>query len=218
MFWVEYPCAKLIIVDAIKIFGFVVGIVNNNYKPLNRAMFEWTMPKLLTDNRDRPLIIVWYDLIAVPYSLRPSLNDKWFNFTFNKLNEGDDLSLKKIFQRFKVAIWSATGLLSGFAFIMMIAFIVSDDKISNKDYMLDTRDIRTTYIHSVNTLVVPQSDLQSRSKFSVSKHGLWLVLVVAFRLVYMFVFTFIFFGYIFETINEKSFIILKQYNTFATCK
>ena len=57
--------------------------------------------------------------------------------------------------------------------------------------------------------------MQTKARFSLKRHGLWVFFTIGCRLVYMFVFTFFFFGILFETINQESFDVLSQYNTFA---
>ena len=147
--------------------------------------------------------------------MRPSLTDTWRNLTFDKIDEGQDLGLEHVLKRFDISTYASCTLLASFVMVVVFACITADKAIAKQDYMLDTRNIRTTYIHSVNTLVASQSNLESRSKFNFNRHKWWLIVVIIMRIVFMFVYTFSFFRLVFVTINQSSFDVLKQYNDFA---
>ena len=178
-------------------------------------MIRWTMPKLKYDNRKAPLIVVWYDLLDVPYSLRPSINYTYQNFTWTKRDDPIDLSVDEIIKNLYSATIASCILFVLFLGIMIWACIRSDDAVLKANYMLDTRNIRTTYVQSVTTLIAPQSEFEQKSKFDCKKHSPWLIAVVIARLIYKSVFTFTFFGIVFQLINHDSFQIIKQYPQFA---
>ena len=167
------------------------------------------------DNRQSPLIIVWRDLLNIPYSVRPSLNDTYKNISFLTVEEGRDLSVGNVLNEFSYAIYATSGLLIFFIFLMIIACYNLDNRISHTDYMLDTRNLRSTYVHSITTLIVPEGEFHERAKFEFKKHSLFLFLVIACRIVYMFIFTFTFFVLVFQYVNSRSFYVLNQYSSFA---
>ena len=58
--------------------------------------------------------------------------------------------------------------------------------------MIDARNLRTTYIHTLDLLIEPSETLKNEARFSLKRHGPWLIIVLFARLIYM-LFIFFFF-------------------------
>eukprot|EP01083_Nonionella_stella_P076128 207275_1 len=177
------------------------------------AYFEFTMPKRWGDARTAPLIAVWYDLLALPYAIRPELEDEYVNFTFTPIQKGDSFGYQDAVDTF-VPAGIATGILFVcFVAIMIFACCVSTKKLIKRDFMIDATNLRTTVIYAPET--IPPSAIQTRARFRLARHGPWLLVVLIARLIYMFIFTFTFFWLVFQAFNKSHFDTLAGYDQFA---
>eukprot|EP01083_Nonionella_stella_P179915 640099_1 len=179
------------------------------------AYFEFTMPKRWGDARNAPLIAVWYDLLSIPYAVRPELGYEYVNLTFSPIKEGDDFGIEDAFKTFQPAIVATGILFVCFVGVMLLACFLSSDKKTKTDFMIDTRNLKTTFKHTPETIIVPGNEIESRARFSCARHGPWLLVVLVARLMYMFIFTFTFFWVLFQTINKEHFDTLASYDQFA---
>ena len=94
----------------------------------NTAMFEFTMPKRYGDNRDNPLIVVWYDLLSIPYSIRPTLDYEYYNMTLMDVGKGREFGISELWNHFKPALIGAAILIASFIVISLIACLVAGEK------------------------------------------------------------------------------------------
>ena len=181
------------------------------------AYFEWTMPKRYADTRDAPLIAVWYDLLNIPYSIRPSLNYTYTNMT---LIEEEPFTTDKWWQiisskTFEPIIISMA-VVTGGTILMFIyaAFFAPVSRAKRKEYMIDTRNLRSTFKHAPETIICPPENIVNRNRFNCNHHGPWLVIVFTARVAYMFLFSFLFLWYCFRNINQEAMNKLMQYPDF----
>ena len=189
-------------------------ILNLTSTQENAAYFEFRMAKSLTDSRNNPLIVVWYDLLNVPYALRPTLTDTFDEFYFPPDAPIPSFGFESLWNDFKEALIVGGVLLGLFSVVMLIACFAGEFQ-TKRDYMLDTRGYRCTFKHTTETLVIGLDDIKSRSRFSWCKHGPWLIVVLVARIAYMTIYTFTFFLLIFQRLNNSSFTKIDQYNEFA---
>jgi hypothetical protein len=181
------------------------------------ARIEFEMHKYPFDDRDAPFIVVWYDLLSIPYSLRPPLNYTWTNYTLMDIKEGEQFGFDDLRQddRFIVPIFVAVGLIGLFVCIMIASCLRIGERVQKSQFMLDTRNLKEVFMHKKDWLVVPEADIVNRSRFNPFTHGPYLLVVFLARLAYMVVFTFTFFYLVFQTINKEHFDVLDQYDHFA---
>eukprot|EP01084_Bolivina_argentea_P270301 459572_1 len=181
----------------------------------NAAYFEFTMPKRYGDARNAPLIAVWYDLLSVPYSIKPELGYEYLNMTLHEPAQGAQFGLEDAMVTFQPAIVASGILFACFLAVMLLSCFVSGSKKSKKDFMIDTRNLKTTFRHTPETIICPPSEIQNRARFSCARHGPWLLVVLVARLFYMFIFTFTFFYLVFQAINKPHYDTLGEYDYFA---
>ncbi|ETO26448.1 hypothetical protein RFI_10688 [Reticulomyxa filosa] len=200
------------------------GIGPCDYLPLTgtnsyTARILFTMPKRRYDSRQDPLLIVWYDILGIPYGVRPKLLFQYKNLTFIEVHSGNPFSFSDLLTTgsFKIPFYSMISLLIMFI-LLSIAGVIKGKKgraITKADYIIDTRNLRSVFQNLPETVVVEEKYLKSRSKFKFYKHGPYLCIVLLGRLAYMFVFTLTFFYLVFESVNKQHFEVLGQYHKFA---
>ena len=135
-------------------------------KDANAAYFEFTMPKNYGDMRTAPLIVTWSDITTLPYSLRPELDYEYTNLTFTEVSQGTQFGLTDIWDTFQAAIIATAILFCCFLAVMILSCFVSGDRKTRYDFMIDTRNLKTTFRHTPDTLMLPPKDILSRSRFS----------------------------------------------------
>ena len=180
----------------------------------NAAYFEFRMKKSLTDSRHNPLIVVWYDLLNVPYALRPSLTDSFDELHLSELEPTPALGIHDLVSDFTPALIATGVLLVLFIIVMIVACYVTDGPTIKSDYMLDIRGYKCTF--KTDELNNGADNIESRAKFVCRKHGPWLIVVLASRIAYMTVYTFTFFLLVFRRLNNESFHRVIEYNDFAS--
>lgn len=182
----------------------------------NTVMFQWTMPKTYADNRNAPLVVVWYDLLSIPYSIRPTLEYTPRNLTLIDVGRGTEFGVEDIWTNFKDAFIGIGIILGAFVVASSIGCCVAKEKQSKQELLLKTYNLRTAYRQDRENEIVPEMHAMKDNKFSCQRHGPWLIIVLVGRIVYMMVFTTVFFGLAFQTLNGKWFEILDRYEEFAS--
>ena len=129
-------------------------------------MFEFTMPKYYSDNRNAPLIVVWYDLLSIPYSLRPKLNYQYYNITLMDVGKGQEFGINDIWYNFKNVIIAIGIFLSSIIVCAIITCLFVKKKNKNRnEYMLKTYNLRTAYHQNIENEILPKIYAQNKSKF-----------------------------------------------------
>src|SRR5689334_11045090 len=79
------------------------------------------MAKRKYDSRENPLIIVWYDILGIPYGVRPSLSFEYENMTFIEVNSGNPFSFADLLTTgaFKIPFYSMITLLVLFVLLSL---------------------------------------------------------------------------------------------------
>ena len=178
-------------------------------------MFEWTMPKSYADNRVAPLVVVWYDLLSIPYAIRPSLEYEPSNLTLIDVGRGSEFGVHEIWTTFKPALLGAGLLMAVFLVVSTIACLVAEEKQSRNELLLKTYNLKTAYRQDHENEIVPEMHAFNQSTFRCKRHGPWLLIVFVGRLVYMSVFTLTFFFLAFQALNAPWFDVLGRYDEFA---
>lgn len=109
----------------------------------NTALFQWTMPKMFADNRVAPLVVVFYDLLSIPYAMRPSLDYSPSNLTLIDVGKGSEFGVHQIWTTFKPALIGAGILMAVFVVVSIIACLVAEKKQSRDELLLKTYNLRT---------------------------------------------------------------------------
>eukprot|EP01084_Bolivina_argentea_P270302 459575_1 len=135
--------------------------------------------------------------------------------TLHEPAQGAQFGLEDAMVTFQPAIVASGILFACFLAVMLLSCFVSGSKKSKKDFMIDTRNLKTTFRHTPETIICPPSEIQNRARFSCARHGPWLLVVLVARLFYMFIFTFTFFYLVFQAINKPHYDTLGEYDYFA---
>lgn len=115
--------------------------------------FEWTMPHRLTDTRKAPLVAVWYDLLSIPYAVRPRTDFNYTNFTWDYIETTSGFGWTELWSSFNEAIIAALVLFGCFVAVITLSAFVAPDGKKKKDFMIDTRNLRSTFRHTKETLM-----------------------------------------------------------------
>merc|ERR1719295_2241489 len=137
------------------------------------------------------------------------------NFTWSYDNTGNDLTFADFWDSFEPAVICAFVLFGCFVCVIIFSVFAAPNRKKRKDYMLDTRNLRTTFRQTPDTIICPAEHIIARNRFSCGRHGPWLLVVLVARLMHMFIFTFTFMYMILKAINKDSWNTMTDYEAFA---
>jgi len=159
--------------------------------------------------------VVWYDLLSIPYAIRPSLDYEPSNLSLLDVGSGTEFGVADVWGTFKPALFGAALLMAVFVVVSSIACLVAEEKQSRNRLLLKTYNLRTAYRQDLDNEIVPEVHALNQSTFRCQRHGPWLLVVFVGRIVYMMLFTLSFFFLAFQALNAPWFDVLGRYEEFA---